>query len=112
MAQRALPPGAIRRRAVFGLLDADGWTWAGLRAGFWFLFIIFLPFLGTLIYLIFRPAGATKDERERLDQANKEFVQKYTPSDTSRDLKVLSDLHDRGKLSDEEFAQEKARILK
>ena len=42
MAQRALPPGAIRRRAVFGLLDADGWTWAGLKATFWFLFIIFM----------------------------------------------------------------------
>ncbi|CAN5589074.1 hypothetical protein BH23CHL8_BH23CHL8_11480 [soil metagenome] len=42
MAQRALPPGAIRRRAVFGLLDADGWTWAGLRATFWFLIIVFM----------------------------------------------------------------------
>ena len=42
MAQRALPPGAIRRRAAFGLLDADGWSWAGLKAGFWFVVIIFL----------------------------------------------------------------------
>ncbi len=42
MAQRALPPGAFRRRAVFGLLDADGWTWASLKAFFWFLVIIFL----------------------------------------------------------------------
>ena len=51
MAQRALPPGAIRRRAVFGLLDADGWTWAGLRAGFWFLFIIFmLGYIPNLAY--------------------------------------------------------------
>jgi hypothetical protein len=40
--QRALPSGAIRRRAVFGLFDADGWTWAGLRALFWFLVIVFL----------------------------------------------------------------------
>ena len=29
LAEQALPPGAIRRRAVFGLLDADGWGWAG-----------------------------------------------------------------------------------
>ena len=42
MAQYALPPGAVRRRAVFGLLDADGWTWASLKATFWFLLIIFL----------------------------------------------------------------------
>jgi N-acetylneuraminic acid mutarotase len=42
MAQYALPPGAVRRRAVFGLLDADGWGWATLKASFWFLLIIFL----------------------------------------------------------------------
>ncbi|MBA2570371.1 MAG: hypothetical protein H0V04_04220 [Chloroflexi bacterium] len=42
MAVRALPPGAIRRRAFFGLLDADGWTAAFLKALFWFLLSIFL----------------------------------------------------------------------
>ena len=42
MAVRALPPGTARRRAAFGLLDADGWTWAGIKALFWFLLIIFL----------------------------------------------------------------------
>ncbi len=42
MAQQALPPGAIRRRTAFGLLDADGWTWASIKATFWFLLIIFL----------------------------------------------------------------------
>ncbi len=42
MAEYALPPGAVRRRAVFGLLDADGWTWATLKATFWFVFIIFV----------------------------------------------------------------------
>ena len=42
MAQQALPPGATRRRVAFGLLDAEGWTWAGLKATFWFLFIMFM----------------------------------------------------------------------
>ena len=42
MAQQALPQGATRRRAAFGLFDADGWTWAGLKATFWFLFIMFM----------------------------------------------------------------------
>jgi hypothetical protein len=42
VAQQALPQGATRRRAAFGLFDADGWTWAGLKATFWFLFIIFM----------------------------------------------------------------------
>jgi hypothetical protein len=36
---------------VFGLLDADGWTWATLRAIFWFLLIIFmLGYIPNLAY--------------------------------------------------------------
>lgn len=27
---------------MFGLLDADGWSWAGLKAAFWFIAFIFL----------------------------------------------------------------------
>jgi len=42
MAEYALPPGAVKRRAVFGLLDADGWAWATIKATFWFVFIIFV----------------------------------------------------------------------
>jgi len=42
VAQQALPQGATRRRVAFGLLDAEGWTWAGLKATFWFLFIMFM----------------------------------------------------------------------
>jgi hypothetical protein len=39
-----LGPGATapRRRAFFGLLDAGGWTWATLKASFWFVVIIIL----------------------------------------------------------------------
>ena len=44
MAQQALGPGATvpRRRVLFGLLDADGWAWAGLKAVFWLIVIIFM----------------------------------------------------------------------
>ena len=44
MAQQALGPGATvpRRRVLFGLLDAGGWAWAGLKAGFWLIVIIFM----------------------------------------------------------------------
>lgn len=42
MAQRALPPGSYRRRSVFGLFDADGWTVATLKALFWFAVTMFL----------------------------------------------------------------------
>lgn len=42
MAERALPPGSVRRRAFFGMFDADGWTWAGVKALGWFVLMIFL----------------------------------------------------------------------
>jgi hypothetical protein len=51
VAERAIPAGALRRRAAFGLLDADGWTWAGLKATFWFAFIVFmLGYIPNLAY--------------------------------------------------------------
>ena len=46
MAQRALPPGTVQRRSFFGLLDADGWSAATLKALVWFVVIMF-----TLAYL-------------------------------------------------------------
>ena len=40
-----------RRRALMGLLDADGWSWAGLKAGFWFvLFIVLLAYIPDRAY--------------------------------------------------------------
>ncbi len=44
MTQQALSAGSSvpRKRVVFGLLDADGWSWAGLKAFAWLLIIIFV----------------------------------------------------------------------
>jgi hypothetical protein len=44
MAQHALGPGTAvpRRRALFGLLDADGWGWASVKAFVWLIIIIFM----------------------------------------------------------------------
>jgi hypothetical protein len=33
---------APRRRVLFGLLDADGWGWATVKAFFWFILMIFV----------------------------------------------------------------------
>jgi hypothetical protein len=44
MSQRALGAGTSvpRRRALFGLLDADGWGWATIKAFVWLIIIIFI----------------------------------------------------------------------
>jgi Phospholipase_D-nuclease N-terminal/Short C-terminal domain len=83
----------------------------GISKALWVACVILVPFFGTLIYLVARPAGATEQERIMLDEASREFVAKYAPSDSAAQLQVLSELHDRGKLTDSEFAAEKARIL-
>ncbi len=43
MAGQALSTGTSgRRRVVFGLLDGEGWTWASLKAAFWFVVIVMM----------------------------------------------------------------------
>ncbi len=69
----------------------------------WVAVVIFLPFLGTLIYLIARPRGVTKEERA--------LIAEVKAQTSATELQALADLHDRGKLTDAEFAAEKTRVL-
>ena len=83
----------------------------GATKAIWLIVIIVLPFLGTVIYLLLRPAGATKEERVAMAEINQGFDQRYGAPATADQLKMLSDLHDAGKLSDAEFAAAKARLI-
>jgi len=83
----------------------------GLSKALWVTCVIIVPFFGTLIYLIARPSGATREERQMIDEANRDFVARYSPANGVSELSALADLHDRGKLTDSEFATEKARLL-
>ena len=91
---------------IFRRDDMSGWGKA-----VWVLGVVLLPFFGTFLYLIFRRPGATPQERIAIDDANRDFVERYSPTTTASQLQVLADLHDRGKLSDVEFQAEKARLL-
>jgi hypothetical protein len=91
---------------IFRREDLGGWSKA-----LWVTCVILVPFFGTLIYLVSRPAGATEAERVALDEANREFVARYAPENGVSELATLADLHDRGKLTDTEFAAEKSRLL-
>jgi hypothetical protein len=46
-----------------------------------------------------------------MDSANRQFVQQYSPDSSAQQLALLADLQERGKLTDEEFAAEKSRLL-
>jgi len=83
----------------------------GFSKALWVTCVFLVPFFGTLIYLIARPAGVTREERQMIDEANRDFVARYTPANDVSELSALADLHDRGKITDSEFATEKARLL-
>jgi Phospholipase_D-nuclease N-terminal len=75
----------------------------------WIACVILVPFFGTLVYMMVRPPGATKDERQSIEAMTRD--PRFSPEDRTGQLQTIADLHDRGKLTDDEFRLEKARII-
>jgi type VI protein secretion system component VasK len=96
---------------IFRSKDLSG----GAKA-LWTIFIIILPFLGVLVYLIVR--GNSMQERALQDAANREsqfrgYVQSVatTGGGAADELAKLADLRDKGVISDAEFQTAKAKAL-
>jgi hypothetical protein len=88
----------------------------GFAKALWCIFVIFLPLLGVLIYLIAR--GGSMHERqaraaEQQEQAFREYVQDAAGSggNSADQLAKLAQLRDSGAITDEEFQAGKAKIL-
>jgi ABC-type multidrug transport system fused ATPase/permease subunit len=84
----------------------------------WIVFLIFIPFLGALVYLIARGQGmrerALQQQQEAQQQLNTYIRQTAggTGGGSAADeLAKLAKLHDDGKLSDAEFEQAKTKIV-
>jgi ABC-type multidrug transport system fused ATPase/permease subunit len=80
----------------------------------WVLFIIILPLLGALVYLIAR--GGSMHERsaqqaKQQEQAFQSYVRQAAGGSSADELAKLSDLKAKGAISDEEFEKAKAKIL-
>ena len=81
------------------------------------IFIVTLPFIGVLVYLIARGSGMQKrdDFREALaaDQAMRSYIQSAaaTPASTAEELSKLPALRDQGVLTQAEFDAQKAKLL-
>ena len=78
--------------------------------------IIIFPFLGVFIYLIARGGSMARRAARQQQQAQasfNEYVRDVAGSggSTADELQRLSDLKDRGVISDEEFQQLKAKAL-
>jgi uncharacterized membrane protein len=84
--------------------DLSGWGKAG-----WILFIVFLPFLGALIYIIARPKVTAQDVRMMTQsEAAYRAAASVSPAD---ELSKLSDLRTQGVLSEQEYEELKRRTL-
>ena len=111
-----LPPraGVAFRTKLAMAAELVGWAAAWLNylgKALWVVVVIFLPFVGTLVYLLFRPSSMG-DQRMIRDETDSTGAMRYgAPTDPATQLRVLSDLHDAGKLTDAEFDTEKTRIL-
>jgi Short C-terminal domain/Phospholipase_D-nuclease N-terminal len=95
---------------IFRSHDLSGWAKA-----LWFLFVLFIPLVGVLVYLIVR--GGSMHERamqqaQQQDQEARAYIRQAAGTGSSADqLAKLADLRDRGVITPEEFEREKAKIL-
>jgi len=97
---------------IFRSHDLSGWAKA-----LWFLFVLIIPLVGVLVYLIVR--GGSMHERavrqaQHQDDAFRHYVQQAaasSPASTADQLTKLADLRDRGVISGEEFDREKQKLL-
>ncbi len=88
----------------------SGWAKAA-----WVLFLVFIPFLTALIYLIARGAGmreraikAQAEAKQHFDTYVREQAHGGSPAD---ELHKLNELKEKGALSNEEFDKAKAKLL-
>jgi len=97
---------------IFRSRDLSGWGKA-----LWFLFVLLIPLIGVLVYLIAR--GGSMHERaaqeaKQEDEETRRYIQQAaasSPASAADQLGKLADLRDRGVISEQEFEREKAKVL-
>jgi ABC-type multidrug transport system fused ATPase/permease subunit len=89
--------------------ELSGW-WKAV----WIFFLIFLPFLTTLIYLIARGSGMRDRSIAEQKEAQSQFdayVRETAGTSHADELAKLVELKDAGKISDADFEKAKAKLL-
>jgi hypothetical protein len=95
---------------IFRSHDLDGWG-----KGLWMMFVIILPWLGVLAYLIFRGDGMQKRSMKAMEEAAKAqqaYIQNVAGVSTTDELTKLAALKESGVITESEFKDQKAKLLK
>jgi ABC-type transport system involved in cytochrome bd biosynthesis fused ATPase/permease subunit len=90
--------------------ELSGW-WKAV----WVLFLVFIPFLTSLVYLIARGSGMRKRSIQAQAEVKREFDayvrQTAGGASTADELAKLADLKAKGTITDDEFQAQKAKLL-
>jgi len=89
--------------------ELSGW----LKA-VWVFFLVFLPVITVLIYLIARGNGMRDRaiaEQKHLQEAQQEYIRSVASSSPVDELHKLDELRARGTISQDEFERLKAKVL-
>jgi hypothetical protein len=89
--------------------ELSGW-WKAV----WVFFLVFLPIITVLIYLIARGSGMRERalaEQKQFKEASDEYIRSVAGSSPVDQLHRLDELRARGSISQEEFERLKARVL-
>lgn len=87
---------------------------SGVAKVVWIIVLIGLPLLGLLIYVIARGQGMAErsvQEQVKAQESFDAYVRDVAGGGAATELEKASALHAQGKLSDDEYAALKARIL-
>jgi len=88
---------------------------SGGAKALWFIFVLFIPLIGVLVYLIARGGEMqqrAQQQAQQQDQEVRRYIQQTANEGNSADqLAKLADLRDRGVITADEFDREKAKVL-
>ena len=96
---------------IFRSSDLSGWGKAG-----WTIFVLVIPLIGVLVYLIARGDSMQQrkvDDAVAQQQATQAYIQSAAGTGTSAadELTKLGQLRDNGTITDDEYQQQKAKLL-
>jgi Phospholipase_D-nuclease N-terminal/Short C-terminal domain len=80
----------------------------------WFIFVLFLPFLGVLIYLIARGGKMQEHRIREASDAQTQmdaYIKQTAGGSTADELAKLADLKAKGTITDADFEAAKAKLL-
>jgi hypothetical protein len=90
---------------LFRRHDISGWVKA-----LWIIFVIVLPFLGILIYLITQSHGIA-ERNVKQAQAEQEQLRQIVGTSSADELMKLDQLKASGSITDEEYQKMRAKVI-